>query len=167
MDKFSHTATGLAAFSLRRPVTVFLLSFTMLVFGIVSSRLLPLEKFPGIDIPWLWVAVPYKDATPSEVDKRITQPLEEALATMSGVKSMRSNSNENRAEVGLQFEWDEKQFNKVLKPEKKSMPFVIYYQTTSNVSPSINLIPVTSPYSSLGSQVPKIYPAPTICSIAI
>ena len=55
---------ALARFALNRPVTIGMVFISMLLFGAVSGKLLPLEKFPGIDIPEMEVEVPYPDATP-------------------------------------------------------------------------------------------------------
>ena len=107
MDKFGHAGAALARFALRRPVTICMLFFSLLILGIASSRLLPLEKWPGIDIPQMMVQIPYRDSTPAEVEKMITRPVEEALATMSGIKRLRSFSNDNGAEVHIEFAWDE------------------------------------------------------------
>lgn len=107
MDKFAAAGASLASFALRRPVTISMIFFTMLMMGIGASRLLPLEKFPGIDFPQLFIQIPYQDATPAEVEKMITKPVEEALATMAGIKRLRSVSNENSAEIQLQFAWEE------------------------------------------------------------
>lgn len=96
-----------ASFALRRPVTVWMVFFAMLILGLASSRLLPLEKFPGIDIPQLVVSAPYPNATPAEIERLIVRPLEEALATVSGIKEMRSYSRENDALVVLFFDWEE------------------------------------------------------------
>lgn len=96
-----------ARFALRRPVTVVMVFFAMLILGLASSRLLPLEKFPGIDIPQLVVSAPYPNATPAEVERLIVRPLEEALATVSGIKEIRSFSRENDAVVVLMFDWEE------------------------------------------------------------
>lgn len=85
MDKFASAGASLAAFAIRKPVTICMLFFSLLLFGLVASRLLPLEKFPGIDIPEMVVHIPYHDATPAEIEKMITRPVEEALATMSGI----------------------------------------------------------------------------------
>lgn len=97
----------LTRLALSRPVTVCMLLVSLLVFGSLASRMLPLEMFPGIDIPELYVSVPYPNASPAEVERLITRPLEEALATVSGIKQMRSYSNENSGEVSLEFRWDE------------------------------------------------------------
>ncbi|WP_131811753.1 efflux RND transporter permease subunit, partial [Paraglaciecola hydrolytica] len=107
MDKFESAGSALADFAIRRPVTVCMFFFSMLAFGLLSSQLLPLEKFPSIDIPEIAIQVPYQDATPAEVEKMITRPVEEALATMSGIKRLRSNSTENGAEIQLEFAWDD------------------------------------------------------------
>jgi len=93
--------------ALARPVTTCMLFLSMLVFGILASRMLPLEKFPGIDIPQIFINVPYNNATPTEIERLITRPVEEALATVTGVKEMRSWSNENSAEISLEFNWEE------------------------------------------------------------
>lgn len=106
MDKFASAGAALASFALRRPVTISMLFFSLLLMGIGASRMLPLEKFPGIDFPELYVQVPYQDSTPAEIEKMITRPVEEALATMSGIKLMRSYSNENSAEIMLRFDWE-------------------------------------------------------------
>ncbi len=98
---------ALTRFALTRPVTICMLFLSMLVFGIIASRMLPLEKFPGIDIPQIFINVPYNNATPTEIERLITRPVEEALATVTGVKEMRSWSNENSAEISLEFNWEE------------------------------------------------------------
>lgn len=107
MDKFAYAGASLASFAIRRPVTISMLFFSLLIMGLGASRLLPLEKFPGIDFPELYIHIPYEDATPAEIEKMITRPIEEALATMSGIKRMRSWSNENDAGISIRFDWDE------------------------------------------------------------
>ncbi|BDX06900.1 acriflavin resistance protein [Planctobacterium marinum] len=106
-NKFEAMGASLANFALRRPVTVCMFFASMLLLGLISSRLLPLEKFPGIDIPEIYINIPYRDASPAEVEKMITRPVEEALATMSGIQRLRSSSRENGAEIGIEFKWDE------------------------------------------------------------
>ncbi|GGF81396.1 efflux RND transporter permease subunit [Alteromonas lipolytica] len=106
MDKFAQAGASLTSFALRKPVTVCMCFLSMLIFGIAAGRLLPLEKFPGIDIPQMVVQVPYRDATPAEIERMITRPVEEAIATMSGIKRLQATSYEDRAEVFVEFDWD-------------------------------------------------------------
>ncbi|RUO38564.1 AcrB/AcrD/AcrF family protein [Aliidiomarina shirensis] len=105
MSKISELSAPLASFALKRPVTVCMFFLSFLILGLVSSRMLPLEKFPGIDIPQIVVNVPYRSSTPAEVERLITRPLEEALATLPGIEEMRSSSGENGADVVLNFAW--------------------------------------------------------------
>jgi len=102
-----HKPLALTRFALQRPVTLCMLFLSMLVFGLIASRMLPLEKFPGIDIPEIYVHVPYPNATPSETERLITRPVEEALATVTGIKKMRSFSKEDGADISLEFNWEE------------------------------------------------------------
>src|SRR5687768_1902297 len=73
------------------------------VVGIMSANRLPLEFLPDIEFPGLVVFVPYRNSTPEEVERRITRPVEEALATLSGVERMNSESRDDGANVFLQF----------------------------------------------------------------
>lgn len=103
-DYKSNMFTRLA---LSRPVTLCMAFLSMLVFGVFAGRMLPLENFPGIDIPEIYVNVPYPNATPAEIERLITRPLEEALSTVTGIKKMKSFSKEDSAELGLEFNWEE------------------------------------------------------------
>jgi len=93
--------------ALRRPVTTVMIFVAMALVGAISSRLLPLEKFPDIEFPGIFIQVPYNGSTPEEVEQLITRPIEEALATLPGVEMMRSTSRENMAEIFLRFGWEE------------------------------------------------------------
>ena len=93
--------------ALRRPVTTIVVFVALSLVGLLASRLLPLEKFPDIEFPGIFVQVPYDGSTPEEVERLITRPLEEALATLSGVEQMFSSSDENQAQIFLQFGWDQ------------------------------------------------------------
>jgi HAE1 family hydrophobic/amphiphilic exporter-1 len=91
--------------SIRRPVTTLMIFACFVVIGAISSKLLPLEFFPDLDVPYLDVNIPYPGSTPEEVERQITRPAEEALATMSGYKRMSSYSREGGANVQFEFNW--------------------------------------------------------------
>jgi len=93
--------------SLRRPVTTVVVFVALALVGLIASRLLPLEKFPDIEFPGIFIQIPYEGSTPEEIERLITRPIEEALATLTGVERMFSSSSENMAQVFLQFGWDE------------------------------------------------------------
>ena len=91
--------------ALKRPVTTVMFFIALALIGLVSVRLLPLEKFPDIEFPGIFINVPYPGSTPEEVERLITRPIEEALATLSGVERIRSQSNSDGAEIFMQFSW--------------------------------------------------------------
>jgi len=93
--------------ALRRPVTTIVVFVALALVGLLASKLLPLEKFPDIEFPGIFVQIPYEGSTPEEVERLITRPVEEALATLSGVERMFSSSDENNAQIFLQFGWDQ------------------------------------------------------------
>ncbi len=148
-DKFQEMGAGLASFALKRPVTICMLFFSMLLLGMIASRLLPLEKFPGIDIPEIWVNIPYQEASPAEVEKMITRPVEEALATMAGIQRLTSSSDENGANINLQFKWDENISAKSIEAREKidairhtlpdDVERVLVYQFNTNDLPIFQL----------------------------
>jgi HAE1 family hydrophobic/amphiphilic exporter-1 len=93
-------------FALRRPVTTLMTFIAVALIGVIALRLLPLELFPDIRFPGLQVNIPYAGSTPEEVEELITRPAEEAIATLSGIKEIRSTSSETGAEIVVLFEWD-------------------------------------------------------------
>jgi HAE1 family hydrophobic/amphiphilic exporter-1 len=96
---------NITEFSLRRPVMIFMIFLSFVVIGLISSRLLPLEFFPELDAPFVSINIPYPNSTPEEVEREITRPVEEILATLSDVKRMVSNSSENSTNIFLEFDW--------------------------------------------------------------
>lgn len=105
--------------ALHRPVTTVVVFVALALVGIISSRLLPLEKFPDIEFPGIFIQIPYEGSTPEEIERLITRPIEEALATLSGVEQMFSTSTENQAQVFLQFGWDQSMGSKGIEARAK------------------------------------------------
>ena len=93
--------------AIARPVTTVMVFVAFALIGAISSRLLPLEKFPDIEFPGIFINVPYEGSTPEEVEQLITRPVEEALATLSSVERMQSTSRQDGAQIFLQFDWDQ------------------------------------------------------------
>ncbi|MFV7783630.1 efflux RND transporter permease subunit [Shewanella marisflavi] len=105
--------------AISRPVTTSMFFVAILLFGLASSRLLPLEMFPGIEMPQVMIEVPYKGSTPAEVEREITNVLEESLATMGGIEELRSRSSQNGAEIELRMKWGENVSTKSLEAREK------------------------------------------------
>ncbi len=106
-------------FAMRRPVTTVVTFVALALVGLIASRLLPLEKFPDIEFPGIFIQVPYSGSTPEEVERLITRPIEEALATLSGVEAMFSSSSEEQSQIFLQFGWDQSMGTKGIEARAK------------------------------------------------
>jgi hydrophobic/amphiphilic exporter-1 (mainly G- bacteria), HAE1 family len=98
---------SLAELSLRRPVTAVMCFVSLVVIGLLAAFRLPLEQFPDINVPFIFVSVPYPGSSPQEVERQITRPVEEALSTLPGIASINSTSRADNAGIFLQFsDWD-------------------------------------------------------------
>lgn len=89
--------------SIRRPVTTIMLFVSMVVIGLIAAFRLPLESQPEVSAPFIFIQLPYPGSTPEEVERTLVRPVEEALATMTGIKSMRSNAGAEGGGVFVQF----------------------------------------------------------------
>jgi HAE1 family hydrophobic/amphiphilic exporter-1 len=94
-----------ARFAMDRPVTTVMLFVSMVAIGLIASRLLPVEYFPAVDVPFIVIEIPYDGSTPKEVEREITRPVEEVIATLSGIKRLESNSSSTGAHFEIQFDW--------------------------------------------------------------
>jgi HAE1 family hydrophobic/amphiphilic exporter-1 len=96
-----------ALLSVRRPVATAMAYLSLLAVGLIAAFRLPLEYFPAVAAPFLFVQVPYPGATPEEVEQRITRPIEEALASLKGIEEIRSQSTADAANVFVLFRFGE------------------------------------------------------------
>ncbi|MDQ2702835.1 MAG: efflux RND transporter permease subunit [Pseudomonadota bacterium] len=90
-------------FSIRRPVTTVMFFISMVVIGLIAAVRLPLESFPEATAPFFFVQLPYPGSTPEEVERNLVRPVEEAIATMPGIKSMNAEANADGGGVFVQF----------------------------------------------------------------
>jgi HAE1 family hydrophobic/amphiphilic exporter-1 len=100
----SRAEAFLPRFSLDRRITVLVLLASALVVGTVATLGIPLELFPrGFELPHLGVQVPWRDAPPEEVLEKIVVPLEEELATVRGLETIRSVATTGSGRAFLLF----------------------------------------------------------------
>ncbi|MGA9227239.1 MAG: efflux RND transporter permease subunit [Mesobacillus sp.] len=92
-------------FSIRRPVFTIVTMFLVLILGIVSMMRIPLKLIPDINPPVGVVVTNYQGASPEEVVEKVTKPLEANLATLPGIKTMTSTSQEGANLTLMQFSW--------------------------------------------------------------
>lgn len=95
---------SLPRFAVKRPVTTGMMVVSVIVLGFVSIGMIRLDMFPTFERPVLTVSVPYPDASPSEVERRIVRPLEEGLGTVRQLDAIRSTASQNQGRVELEFQ---------------------------------------------------------------
>jgi HAE1 family hydrophobic/amphiphilic exporter-1 len=88
------------------PVTVWMLTVAVFVFGFVSFGQLPLDLMPDISYPTITVRTAYEGAAPEEVEAQVSRLVEEALSTVEGLVSIESRSRAGTSDVVLEFAWD-------------------------------------------------------------
>ncbi|MEK6267971.1 MAG: efflux RND transporter permease subunit [Planococcus sp. (in: firmicutes)] len=92
-------------FSIKRPVFTIVIMFLVIILGIVSFTRIPITLIPELNPPIGVVVTNYPGASPTEVSEKITKPLEANLATLPGIKSIQSNSQEGSNFILLEFDW--------------------------------------------------------------
>ena len=95
----------LAQFSVNRPVTTVMIFIAGIVLGFMSLSLLGIDLMPEFEVPAVSVMTAYQGAGPQEIETLITEPLEDALSTVSGVDEVISLSKEGLSAITLRFEW--------------------------------------------------------------
>ena len=93
-------------FSVRKPFTVIVAVILVLVLGVVSFTKMQTDLLPNMNLPYVLVMTTYGGASPEEVETSVTRPVEQALASVSGLETMTSQSNENVSMVALEFDDD-------------------------------------------------------------
>ena len=93
----------LAELCVRRPVFASVLSLVILVVGGVFYTQLGVDQFPKIDLPAVVVLTTLPGSSPEDVEREITDKIEGAVNTISGIDELRSNSSEGLSQVVIQF----------------------------------------------------------------
>lgn len=94
---------SLSELALKRPVTAAMVTLSVLVVGYVALGRLPIEQFPSISSSGISASVRYSSASPEEVERLITVPLEAALGTLNNVDRISSSSRNGNANVRVDF----------------------------------------------------------------
>jgi HAE1 family hydrophobic/amphiphilic exporter-1 len=109
MTSHDPSASGgrfsLIEFATRRRVTIAMMTLTLVLFGLISLSSLKVELLPDLSYPTLTVRTDYEGAAPAEVETLISQPAEEALGIVKGLRKLKSISRTGQSDVVLEFAW--------------------------------------------------------------
>jgi HAE1 family hydrophobic/amphiphilic exporter-1 len=101
-----QTGANIAALFVGRPVMTALVMLGILIFGIVSYRLLPVNALPNVDFPTIQVSASLPGASPDTMASAVATPLEKQFSTIAGVDSMTSTSTSGSTSITIQFALD-------------------------------------------------------------
>jgi HAE1 family hydrophobic/amphiphilic exporter-1 len=90
-------------FWVRRPVATVLVMMGILIFGVVSYRLLPVSTLPNVDFPTIQVSGELPGASPETMASAVATPLEKQFSTIPGIDEMSSVSSQGTTRITLQF----------------------------------------------------------------
>lgn len=92
-------------FSIKRPVFIFVTMVLVILLGAVSLLKIPITLIPELNPPIGVVVATYPGASPTEVNEKVTKPLESSLATLPGIQKLQSTSQESTNLIVLEFDW--------------------------------------------------------------
>jgi HAE1 family hydrophobic/amphiphilic exporter-1 len=105
VSQTSRTSFSVVEFATRRRVTVAMMTITLVLFGVIALRGLKVNLLPDLSYPTLTVRTEYTGAAPAEVETLISQPVEEAVGVVKGLRKLKSVSRTGQSDVVLEFAW--------------------------------------------------------------
>ena len=95
---------SLSSISIRRPVLATVFSLVILLFGIIGMTYLGVREFPSVDPPIISVRTYYPGANSDVIETQITEPLEQSINGIQGIRTLISNSRQGRSNITVEFE---------------------------------------------------------------
>ena len=95
---------SLSNLSINRPVLAIVMSILILLFGSIGIGLLGVREYPSVDPPIISVRTTYVGANADVIEAQITEPLEEAINGIQGIKSLTSTSNNGTSSISVEFD---------------------------------------------------------------
>ncbi|QYJ87568.1 efflux RND transporter permease subunit [Shewanella mesophila] len=91
--------------SVKRPVSVWMFMFAVILFGMVGFSRLAVKLLPDLSYPTITIRTQYIGAAPVEVEQLVSKPIEEAAGIVKGLRKISSISRSGMSDVVLEFEW--------------------------------------------------------------
>lgn len=94
---------SIASLSIKRPVLAIVMNLLILIFGAIGFTSLGVREFPSIDPPIVSVRTSYPGANASIIEAEITEPLEKAINSVEGIRTISSSSNQGSSSINVEF----------------------------------------------------------------
>ncbi|MEM9857676.1 MAG: efflux RND transporter permease subunit [Bacteroidota bacterium] len=98
--------SSLSSISIDRPVLAIVMSLLIIIMGIVGFNFLGVREYPSVDPPIITVSTSYAGANAEIIETQITEPLEESINGIAGIKSLISTSRDGRSTIRVEFNLD-------------------------------------------------------------
>lgn len=95
---------NISSTSINRPVLATVISIVLVLFGIIGYTFLGVREFPSVDPPIVTVSTNYMGANADVIEAQITEPLEESINGIAGIRSLSSVSSDGRSTITVEFE---------------------------------------------------------------
>ncbi len=95
---------SLSNISIKRPVLAIVMSLVIVLFGFIGFTYLGVREFPSVDPPVISVSTNYVGANSDVIESQITEPLEDAINGIAGIRTITSASREGRSNITVEFE---------------------------------------------------------------
>ena len=95
---------SLSSISIRRPVLAIVMSITIMLFGIIGFTYLGVREYPSIDPPIISITTAYTGANAEVIESQVTEPLEEQINGIAGIRSLTSTSRDGRSQITAEFD---------------------------------------------------------------
>ncbi len=93
-------------FAVKNPITVLVLAVILIIAGLSAYMRMPRESFPEVKIPLIFVSVSYPGASPEDMEKLVTEKIEDKLEGLDGLKKVTSLSGDGYSSVQVEFNPD-------------------------------------------------------------
>ena len=94
---------SLSTISIKRPVLAIVMNLMILLFGIISFIYLGVREYPAIDPPVVSVRTSYPGANAEIIESQITEPLEKAINSVQGIRTISSTSSQGSSSIRIEF----------------------------------------------------------------
>jgi multidrug efflux pump len=94
----------LSSLSINRPVLATVFSISIVLFGVIGLRSLGVREYPSVDPPVITVSTSYTGANADVIETQITEPLEEAINSVAGIKNLTSTTRDGRSTIKVEFD---------------------------------------------------------------
>jgi hydrophobe/amphiphile efflux-1 (HAE1) family protein len=95
---------NLPSVCINRPVLSIVLSLLIVLFGVIGYSYLGVREYPNVDPPIITVSTSYTGANADVIESQITEPLEESINGIAGIRSLTSSSSDGRSRITVEFE---------------------------------------------------------------